>query len=328
VEYQSKGKPAAILGVLLEYCSNEGDAARYTIDQAAGFFETVLTQQGVASPEADLRSAFDLIGVETPLSVRETIGSYLDSARILGRRTAELHLALGAEKEEPAFAPEPFGELYQRSLSHGLLAAVNATFENLRENLKTLPEAIRGSVGEVLEREGEIQAIYASLREKRIEAMRLRTHGDYHLGQLLCKGNDFIIIDFEGEPMKSIGERRIKRSPLKDVAGMLRSFHYAWEIALRQLRPPTLPSGAEALSKAREWGRYWEKWISASFLTDYLGIARPGGFLPVDGDQLEILLKSLLLERAIYEISYELNSRTDWLDIPINGLLEILKSDR
>ncbi|HZK66631.1 MAG TPA: alpha-amylase, partial [Chloroflexota bacterium] len=170
----------------------------------------------------------------------------------------------------------------------------------------------------------EVLSHYKKLIDQKITAMRIRCHGDYHLGQLLSTGNDFMIIDFEGEPARPLSERRLKRSPLRDVAGMLRSFQYASQFALLGQ-----PSGSvvrqEDLPILEPWACYWELWVSATFLRSYLETARGASFLPADREELRILLDTFLLEKAVYELSYELNNRPAWVKIPIQGILQLLE---
>ena len=156
--------------------------------------------------------------------------------------------------------------------------------------------------------------------ESRIEAQRLRIHGDFHLGQVLYTGKDFIIIDFEGEPARSLSERRLKRSPLVDVAGMLRSFHYAAYHAIfsKGVRPEDIPA-------MEKWAYFWYFWVSATFFKTYMKIAGQASFLPQTEAQLNILLRALSLEKAVYEVAYELNNRPDWVPIPLRGIMELLK---
>jgi maltose alpha-D-glucosyltransferase/alpha-amylase len=157
----------------------------------------------------------------------------------------------------------------------------------------------------------------------RIRAERIRCHGDYHLGQVLWTGKDFVIIDFEGEPNRSLSQRRLKRPALVDVAGMIRSFHYASRAAgIRLSRDLNTSLHADL----EGWLTLWYRWVSGTFLDAYLEVARPGGFLPSDPDQLAGLLDFFLLEKAVYELGYEANSRPDWVDIPARGVLDILES--
>jgi maltose alpha-D-glucosyltransferase/alpha-amylase len=151
----------------------------------------------------------------------------------------------------------------------------------------------------------------------------IRIHGDYHLGQVLYTGKDFIIIDFEGEPARPASERRLKRSALRDVAGMLRSFDYAANTALRSHDVATVrPEDRETLLP---WADIWGRWSSAIFLGGYLAQVEGEPFLPT-GDDLAILLRAYLLDKAVYEIHYEMNNRPDWLPVPLKGVLDILES--
>ena len=162
--------------------------------------------------------------------------------------------------------------------------------------------------------------------DQKITAKRIRCHGDFHLGQVLYTGKDFFIIDFEGEPSRSLSERRLKRFPLRDVAGMLRSFQYAVNMALRNqvasglLSEDVTDQGEGLLA----WGQFWERWVSASFLSSYLEAAAESAFLPKNKQELRILLDAYLLEKAIYELGYELNSRPDWVGIPLRGILQLM----
>ena len=166
---------------------------------------------------------------------------------------------------------------------------------------------------------------FRSILDRKITAMRIRVHGDYHLGQVLFTGKDFVIIDFEGEPAHSLSSRKIKRSPLRDVAGMLRSFHYAANTPLigkmggGGFRPAD-PSRLEP------WANCWTLWVSAAFLSSYLEVSNRASFLPRSKDELSLLLSVYLLEKSIYELGYELNNRPDWVKLPLRGILQLLET--
>jgi maltose alpha-D-glucosyltransferase/alpha-amylase len=258
------------------------------------------------------------------VTATELIGPYLESARLIAQRTTEMHLALSTEVKDPIFAPEPFTDFYRQALYHQMLGLTNQSFQLLRKRQKALPEAAQDDAARVLELEGAIRKRFRRIRDGRISAMRTRTHGDYHLGQLLYTGKDFVIIDFEGEPARPLSERRIKRSPLRDVAGMLRSFHYASYAALFGQVPGVI-ARPEVRPTLEPWARFWYRWVSSVFLKTYLLHSSGGSFLPRTREELETLLDAHLLEKAIYEIAYEVNNRPDWVRIPLQGILHLME---
>ena len=176
----------------------------------------------------------------------------------------------------------------------------------------------------VLEMESEVVERYEELLRTKVDAVRTRIHGDYHLGQALWTGRDFVIIDFEGEPAVPLGQRRIKRSPFTDVAGMLRSFHYAAHTALAQDAPAMSPTGEPG--PLEPWAEFWYRWVSAVYLGAYLRTAGDARFVPKDPRQLDVLLHTLLLNKAVYELAYEANMRPDWIRTPARGILDLLQA--
>jgi maltose alpha-D-glucosyltransferase/alpha-amylase len=314
-----QGEPVTV-GIMQSFVPNVGDAWDYTLDSLRRYFEESLAQPTeIEKLSLPRRQLLDLIEEETPARAREAIGSYISSAELLGQRTAELHVALASDSD-PAFTPEPFTTFYRRSLYQGMRTLANQSLGLLAKRLKTLPESARADAEKVLAARKEILERLQLLRDKKISALRLRCHGDFHLGQVLYTGKDFVIIDFEGEPARPITERRHKRSPVSDVAGMLRSFSYAATAKLRgsEVRPEDLP-------RLIQWARYWNLWVSVTFLRSYLQVARQANFLPQAKEELVILLDTHLLEKAVYELAYELNNRPDWVGVPIQGILEQLQ---
>jgi maltose alpha-D-glucosyltransferase/alpha-amylase len=196
-------------------------------------------------------------------------------------------------------------------------------FRLLRHKLGSLPADVRAQGEAVLAAEEQVLARFGRLLERRVTTERIRCHGDYHLGQVLYTGKEFVILDFEGEPTRSISERRLKRSPLRDVAGMLRSFQYAAYARLLE-EQETGGVGEGDLALFQGWGRYWERWVSAAFLQAYLDRAGTASFVPGDREDLAILLEAFVLEKAVYELDYELNNRPDWVRIPLQGIGQIL----
>jgi maltose alpha-D-glucosyltransferase / alpha-amylase len=313
----------ATLGILQGLVANEGDAWGYTLDSLDYYFEQVLTRQvEVGAATLPNQSPVELVEQEIPDLAKELIGTYLRSACLLGQRTGEMHVTLASDTKDSAFAPEPFTALYRRSLYQSMRTLADQSLGLLQKRLKRLPEEVQAQAAEVLRLESEIFNRCRQLVERKIGGMRIRSHGDYHLGQVLYTGKDFVIIDFEGEPARSITERRLKRSPARDVACMLRSFNYA---ALTKLRGGGLrPEHAVQL---KPWAHYWEFWVSVSFLNGYLAATAQTALLPKSRDEIKLLMNVLLLEKAIYELSYELDNRPDWVAVPIAGILELIKSN-
>jgi maltose alpha-D-glucosyltransferase/alpha-amylase len=234
-----------------------------------------------------------------------------------------MHLMLAGPTVDPEMASKRFTKLYQRSLYQSMRTICRRNFTLLRKQLEHLPEAIRADAAALADREQSVLEAFRRLLDIRITGMRTRCHGDYHLGQVLYTGKDFVIIDFEGEPARPVSERLIKRSPLRDVAGMLRSLHYAACMARRatEARGWVHPENRAALTS---WADYWFKWMGAAFLSEYLNVAGDGDFLPATIEETEVLLDSYLLEKAVYEMGYELNNRPGWVDIPITGIAQVM----
>jgi maltose alpha-D-glucosyltransferase/alpha-amylase len=324
LQYRQGRSTPMTLGILHGFVFNQGDAWEYTQDILAHYFEHVLARrtdlQEVSLPQEHL---LDLVERDFDPLASEMIGAYLESARILGQRTAELHLALASLAYDREFAPEAFSTLYQRSLYQSMRTLTKQVFELLRRGLKDLPVAVRGEAQKILDHESEVIGHFQSILNRKISAMRIRCHGDYHLGQVLYTGKDFVIFDFEGEPARPLSERRLKRSPLRDVAGILRSFHYAAYAALFSQQASGFVR-EEDLSFVERWGNFWYLWVCVAFLKAYLPISLQASIVPRGRDELQVLLNAYLLEKAIYELGYELNNRPNWLKIPLQGIQQQL----
>jgi len=320
------GEPMT-LAVLYGFVPNQGEAWQYTLDALSRYFEWVLAHPEEKAPPLPKESLLIVSTQDLPRVAQETIGAYLASAELLGRRTAELHLALAQRREDPNFAPEPLTDFYRQSLYQGMLDLTSRSFQLLRHRLKRLPKPIQGDAKKVVALEGEIRKCFRRIRDRKIAGVRIRCHGDYHLGQVLYTGKDFVIIDFEGEPARSLTERRIKRSAFRDVAVMLRSFHYASYAALFDYAARgVVPS--KALGTLESWARFWYVWVCVVFLKAYLDIVGETPLVPQDQEELEVLLDALLLEKAVSELGHELTHRPDWVKIPLQGILQLLKANR
>jgi maltose alpha-D-glucosyltransferase/alpha-amylase len=323
LEYRKAGSEPMALGILQVFVPNEGDAWKYSLDSIGRYFERVLSKKNeIQETPTASSSLLELAYREIPALPQELIGGiYLERANLLGKRTAELHLALSANAEDPSFAPEPFSVLYQRSIYQSMQSSARRALQLLRKNLKILPEEIKPEAEEILKFENDIMDRFGVILKKKISAMKIRIHGDYHLGQVLYTGNDFIVIDFEGEPAKALSERRLKRPPFRDVAGMIRSFHYAVYTGL--LKQAAIRR--EDIPFLQPWADVWYKYVAGAFLRSYLETADNAPFMPKERDELDILLRTFLLDKAVYELGYELNNRPDWLVIPISGIKQLLE---
>ena len=324
LEYHAGRQEPKTLAILQEFVPNQGNAWEYTLHELEPYFERILEQRSEQTaaviPQASL---LDLTAAPTPSELLATMGIYVQAVHKLARRTAELHMVLASARDDSKFAPEPFSKLYQRSLYQSMRTLAGRNLPLLQRYLKNMPLDAQSDARQVLELKKDILDRFHRLLDLKITGMRTRCHGDYHLGQVLYTGKDFVIIDFEGEPARPIGERRIKRSPLRDVAGMLRSFHYAAYAALIDLENRGIMR-PEELPLLESWANYWHVWICAAFMKTYLAIAANGGFLPASRDEIEVLLEALLLEKAVYELGYELNNRPDWVKIPIQGIRQLM----
>ncbi len=324
LEYQpASGDNTVTLAMLQQLVPNQGDGWQHAIDELGRYFERALARQKAENPH-DRCAWLALADRDPPPDVLEAIGPYLEAAQTLGKRSAELHLALASSRDDPAFTPEP---LTPADLTHWASEAVTQAdkiLRTLRQHLGRVGEQLRPQAERLLEEGPRLAAQLRAVSATKMEAVKIRCHGDFHLGQVLRRDGDFVIIDFEGEPAHSIAQRRAKQSPLKDVAGMLRSFSYAAYaglFAFTQRRPGDF----EALSP---WAELWQTWTAAAFLKAYRSAAGAAPFLPRDPAAFSILLRFFLLDKALYELIYELNNRPDWMPIPMQGIMALLRKDQ
>mgnify|MGYP000013168678 CR=1 FL=1 len=317
------------LGFLMKLARNEGDAFRLAVDRAGQFVERAMTSEdpkrALAPPDG---RSLDLAKAEIPPAVAELLGDFVEIVRLIGRRTAEMHAALASDLVSPDFRPEGFTPFYRRSLLQSMRNLSGRVFRLLRARASSLDPQGKALADRVLRSGSAMQEVFSSAFSRRLASKRIRAHGDYHLGQLLHTGKDFVIVDFEGEPQRSIEERRIKRSPLRDVAGMLRSFHYAAQSAENEVGVAPL-SGKEGVDSAHRAAITWHRWVSAIFLRAYLDKTADAVFFAGVGvEEMAALLDAYRLEKALYEVSYELESRPERVSIPLSGILQALAARR
>lgn len=320
----SRTRESATLVILQRYVPNVGDAWSYTQGEIGRYYRAALTEEPQAHWRIDAASLEVRLGLVPDPHLHSLIGPYYEAARLMGQRTAQMHLCLASSVDDPSMALEEFTTHYQRQLYQGFRSLASRTLDRLGEAAASLPEGLALRAHALVERESLILSLFERARDSSISGGRIRIHGDYHLGQLLCTGNDFVIVDFEGEPIRALSERRIKRCPLRDVAGMLRSFHYAAMNSLFHDMPGAVVRPADR-SSLQPWAEIWLGWVSQAFLDGYMTHAREGKFLPENPREVDTLLRIYLLEKALYEIGYELGHRPDWVAIPIEATERLIE---
>jgi maltose alpha-D-glucosyltransferase/alpha-amylase len=307
LEYKSSAGETAVIALLLGYVQNQGDAWAYTVDAVGRYFERVLSAGQPFEPDDKVK---DLIAAVYP-----------ERARQLGQRTAELHLALAGDGDHPRLAPEPFSTLYQRSLYQAARGAFRRTARILAQSRSSLPEEARESADAISHGETVALERYSGLLNRKITAVKTAIHGALHLGQILNTGKDFVIIDLEGDPSRALSERQLKRSPLVDVATMLRSFDYAANSALRRQQ-------ATDMEFLAPYAAAWIDQIGNEFVSAYLETAKGAPFIPDDPEDTHLLLDAFLMDRAVAEINNELAYRPATVGIPLNALRKLLERSR
>ncbi|MGC2500468.1 MAG: putative maltokinase, partial [Acidobacteriaceae bacterium] len=312
IEVRHGEEEPATLALLQGLVSNEGDGWQWTLEELDRYYESTASARSRAAAETQA------LGNQGASAAREHAGMYLDAAATLGRRTAEMHLALASGKDE-AFAPVQPGADELDAARDRLAGHAAHAFDLLKTNLSRLPDDVVEAAGLVLSRRGSLLAKFRAPGTLRDPGNWIRIHGDYHLGQVLRSRGDFVILDFEGEPARPLAERRAKYSPLKDVAGMLRSFSYAAFVALTKYttRRP------EEYVQLESWARLWESSVSGAFLGSYRETVLGAPIVPEAPEDFQALLEIYMLDKALYELVYELNNRPAWIRIPLHGILSL-----
>ncbi|HEY1661451.1 MAG TPA: maltose alpha-D-glucosyltransferase [Verrucomicrobiae bacterium] len=325
LEYRSGRDEPRTMAVVTALVPKAKDAWEHTIDTLGKFYERVQTLPvEQRTPPLPSSNVIKLSTAEIPELARHLIDTYVESARLLGERTAAMHLALSNDVENKNFTPEPFTPHSQRALFQSMRNLTRQNFHLLSRRLKTLPAEMQPQAEQVLLLEPEVIKRFRGVYERRMDCDRIRNHGDFHLEQILYTGKDFLIIDFEGEPAVAFSERRLKRSPLIDVAGMIESFHYAaYAALLKQIERGNV--SPEQSQQTISWTRFWARWVGAIYFKAYRQAVAGTRLLPTDETDLQILTEAFLLRKAIYVLGYELKERPDWSRIPLQEILELFK---
>lgn len=317
IEYHHGGSEPITLAILQSFAVNQGDGWQHALDQLGSYYERA---SGADATVPEHRPLLELADSDPPRAAVDAIGDYLNTAGLLGRRTAEMHRALAGGANNAAFAPEPWAPPDEDALRTSIRTRAENGLAALQENLDQLPQETASSARHLLVKAPDRMRKIGQAPLPRIDAVKIRCHGDYHLGQVLRVQDDYVIIDFEGEPMRTVAERRVKQSPLKDVAGMLRSYHvaaYAGLFASTQDHP-------DMFSRLQPKAELWYQWVSAAFLRAYRTGTSGEAFVPSDSTGFAKLLDAFMLEKLFYELHYELNNRPDWVRIPLHHILTLV----
>ena len=330
IEYRRGRGETTALAVLHGYVANEGDAWQYTLDVLSVYFERIITHPELNSPPPPpLRGRMgESRGAPTDFAA-EILHGFLEMIRVLGRRLSELHCALSSAPERPEFAPEPISLQYQRGVYQSLRNALFEAFGDLERESHRIPPEFLDEATQVRALQPVLLQELRDIIDRRIHATRIRCHGDCRLHQILFTGKDFVFIDLEGRPRLSLGERRIKRSPIGDVVSLLHSFDAAAYAALFGLAS----SRGRATGMVRQedraallpWANAWRSWTHGALTRGYLEASEGAAFLPRDEKEQHALFRVLLLDHLLMELTRELRTCTPWLEIPLLGILEAVK---
>jgi maltose alpha-D-glucosyltransferase / alpha-amylase len=310
IEYEGPDGETTTLGLLQGFVENQGDGWSYVLDYLGRYLEDRLVTSWSLEGEEDVEE--EQQGAEDAF--------FAGLVRILGQRTGELHAAFAAPTDDSAFAPQHAPPEEVAGWAEGILAEARRTLDLLKRRRGRLPEEAGPDADRLLALRRELTRRIKDVSREGFGVVKTRHHGDFHLGQVLVVGNDFQIIDFEGEPARPLAERRRKHSPLRDVAGMLRSFNYAIRSALMNI----VADRAEPLERLEPWITLWEERTRQAFLEGYAEGSRGAASYPENEEHARALIELFTLEKALYEIRYELDNRPDWVGIPIRGVLDLL----
>ncbi|MCE5229521.1 maltose alpha-D-glucosyltransferase [bacterium] len=328
IEYVTPRAEPVSVAILRRAVPYEATAWHYALDVIGNYIERVMTDRVMRESEPPRIGLplVDAMGRELPPQANELLGHHTDMIRLLARRSAEMHLALASDPSDPAFADEPFSPHYQRAFYQSMRNMVGPTSHLLQRRLRTLPEDSRAAAESVLGLQGRILDVYRAIIGLRVAARRIRCHGDFVLQQILFTGRDFMVADFEGDVARSLTERRIKRSPLRDVGAMLHSIHAAVFTSFVEHGRGGIIAPDQAAAVER-WCRAWREWVSVIYLRTYLDTAGDANFMPNAPDELAVLLNAHMLNKAVHQLSWELANRPEWAIVPLRVILSLFESD-
>jgi trehalose synthase-fused probable maltokinase len=309
------------LGLMQELVPNQGDAWKFMLEQLDGVFEN-LSRKKIKIDKLPETTLFKRLKInEIPPEIIDWVGlSLFLKIQTLAKRTAEMHIALGSDIHDTAFTPTTYNGDYTVWLKNRLLYQFQNRLNIIENSLHKLDGLALELAHQFLDNKKLVRKHFVDFNWTKMKSERIRIHGDYHLGQVLVNGDDFYLLDFEGEPESTIRDRKVKQPPLKDVAGLFRSFHYAIYATIFNNKDK-YPYEQEELFKAAE---LLFKYFVGSFLETYIEKVQSENLNIGYNQEIEFLLKYCILEKAVYELGYELNSRPRWAVIPLRGIQSIM----
>jgi maltose alpha-D-glucosyltransferase/alpha-amylase len=314
-------KGSIILGMMQTLVEYHGNGRTYMLERLNNYHDRIVARE--IHPAIEIKGtltepiSFD----DLPDDFQEFIGGTVsEGIGLIGVRTGEMHKALASRTDIKEFAPEEFSLHYQRSLFAGLLSLVRGAFSNHKTNLEKLDPDVRTEAEGILARKEEVLESLRKIYLKKLDVQKIRIHGNYDLKQVVFTGKDLAILDFHGDPTRTYSERRLKRSPLRDVAGIIRSIHYAAHEGLLLKHG----SSQEELQKLEPFALMWIHYVSGFFMKSYLDTVQGSGFIPSKKDDLKIMLDTYLLEKAVYSLNYELRKRPQWAIVPVRIIKQLI----
>ncbi|MCU7551193.1 maltose alpha-D-glucosyltransferase [Chitinophagaceae bacterium LB-8] len=320
--YRDPSRDFVVLGMMQELIENHGDGYSFMLERINNYIERILARDRSTLAFQKKGSLTDPISFDQiPEDRKEFIGgTAADQARWIGERTGELHLALTSHTGLKEFAPEEFSLHYQRSLFASMQSLVRETYQSLSRNLKRLPEHIKGEAEEIFARRDDVLNKLKRIYARKLDVVKIRIHDNYHLRKILLSGRDLSINDFGGNPTRAYSERRLKRSPLRDVASMYFSFHYvAYEGFLKNTHIQK-----DDVQQILPFAGLWAHYMGGFFVKAYLQTVQDSTFIPKEKEDLEMLLQTYLLEKSLLELNYNINNNPDKIIAPIRIIKSIL----
>jgi len=311
------------IGLMQEMVENQGDAWEYMLSEFHKVFSNI-EYKNINISELPKTIDFGRLEIrDVPAQIIDWIGlNVFNKIQTLAKRTAEMHIALGSEFEDMSFTPSHFNGDYEVWLKNRLLYQFQNRLNTIENSLHKLDGLALELANEFLEKKNLIRKRFVDFDWTKLKGERIRVHGDYHLGQVLVKDDDFYILDFEGEPESTIRDRKVKQPPLKDIAGLFRSFHYAIYATIFN----NIGSYKQDQDQLFEAGEVLYQYLKCVFLGTYVDKVQEANLNIGYNQERIFLLKYAMLEKAVYELGYELNSRPQWAVIPLKGISNIINN--